>query len=110
MVLAVRGITCTANLDNQDGPNRGFGNKILSGGCTYSDEYKQDVCGIGYPIDKDADDFKDRLQDNADIFKGRCTRAQADYVFMYLAFALFLISVGVTFFARRRSGGSKMVV
>ena len=67
-------------------------NVLLDGGCI---KVKGDVvCGY----------------DDANDTKGRCTKTEADYVFMFLTFALSAISVGLGLLTNGRRSGNKAMV
>jgi hypothetical protein len=48
--------------------------------------------------------------DSLDELNGRCKKAQADYIFMFLTFALSAILIGLVFVTKVRGGGNRSVV
>ncbi|KAF2756494.1 hypothetical protein EJ05DRAFT_66086 [Pseudovirgaria hyperparasitica] len=100
LTVAMKGLSCSSSLQNY--PSL-FDNKIVNGGCIEQDGER--LCGTGGRPGDDEDD----VQTRANSLKGRCQRGQADYVFLFLGMVMFLMAIGVTFFAKKR-GSRKMVV
>lgn len=96
LALALRGISCTSS-SPLAGRDR-FRNKILNGGCE-SD-------GSCYAGGGGSDALDKQTQDS---LKGRCTRAQADFAFEFIALALCLGSLVLTVLTRRGQGKSVYV-
>jgi len=90
LALAMKGISCTD--DSAAAGRDRFHNKILNGGCD------DDGCFAG----GNGNDALDQV--TQDSLKGRCTRAQADFAFEFIAFVFCLGSLVMTFLSRRNQG------
>ncbi|KAH8673420.1 marvel domain-containing protein [Xylariales sp. PMI_506] len=89
MTLALKSVSSCTSTDAVAVAQR-FYNSILNGGCV------QESDGLYCYAGTQADNFSPTV--------GRCQRAQADYVFEFLAFLFGLASIGLGFMAYKRGG------
>ena len=93
--MALKDVSCTD--DSVVAQTNRFLNKILNGGCEYTDG-QPSFCYTG------GDPFDTSFKSQNDSLKNRCTRSQADFAFEFIAFAFCLGALALTFLSRRSSG------